>query len=430
MGVAQNVPTTYYYQAKMSSWITFVKHIAGMAHPNDVYSISYGSLEYALSTSTTSTFDTQVIKLGVMGTTIVASSGDDGAVSWLPYTYNSTYCGYIAEYPACSPYVVAVGGTTGPERGLPEVSAYSFYQNNSLTYIAFTSGGGFSIRYSRPSYQDAAIKAYFATVDNTPQAPVIDSTTGSRFHGSSFNAGNYSRTGRGYPDISIVGTSYSIIQQGAHVLASGTSATAPAFAGFISLVNSNRVRAGKSTMGWINPFLYSNYSYFINDIDDGGRNNCTSVSYNSTSKNQFTVCCKEGFFSTKGWDPVTGLGTVNFEYFNAAALGQNVTALKEHHNPTAAPTYVPSASPAKSPTVAPTSAKPLAIPTENPSAIPTAAPSTSSPTFPGPTVVPSAAPTAKPSATPTFNPTNPPTLAPTVDSLVAQVFSVNQVRQG
>ena len=46
----------------------------------------------------------------VRGVTILASSGDDGAVSPSAAS-NSMYCGYNPSFPATSPYVTAVGGT-------------------------------------------------------------------------------------------------------------------------------------------------------------------------------------------------------------------------------------------------------------------------------------------------------------------------------
>lgn len=112
MGVAQNVYTIYDYSYDdsldwMLSWITSV---ANSTDPADVYSISYSQAELALSSSYTESFDVEAIKLGVMGTTIVAASGDDGAASSLARD-DSYYCGYIPQFPASSPYVVAVGAT-------------------------------------------------------------------------------------------------------------------------------------------------------------------------------------------------------------------------------------------------------------------------------------------------------------------------------
>ncbi|KAI0323950.1 hypothetical protein GY45DRAFT_1375935 [Cubamyces sp. BRFM 1775] len=55
--------------------------------------------------------------------------------------------------------------------------------------------------------------------------------------------------------------------------------------------------AGKSPVGWINPALYaSTFANIFNDITDGNNPGCGT----------------QGFTASPGWDPVTGLGTMNF----------------------------------------------------------------------------------------------------------------------
>jgi hypothetical protein len=112
MGIAQNVETTYDYELTdqydfLSNWIISVSNTAT---PANVYSISWGEGENYLSTSFADVFNTELIKLGVMGTTVLASSGDDG-VSSSDARGNPSSCGYSPLFPASSPYVVAVGGT-------------------------------------------------------------------------------------------------------------------------------------------------------------------------------------------------------------------------------------------------------------------------------------------------------------------------------
>lgn len=78
---------------------------------------------------------------------------------------------------------------------------------------------------------------------------------------------------------------------------SGTSASSPVVAGIFSLVNSARLAAGKSSLGWVNPALYAIKDGYI-DITSGN-NRCAA---------QGEVCCTQGFNATAGWDPTTGLG--------------------------------------------------------------------------------------------------------------------------
>ena len=122
-------------------------------------------------------------------------------------------------------------------------------------------------------------------------------------------------------------------------------------AGMVALVNSARLAAGKPPLGWINSALYQLYEAFAIDIIDGA-NNCAAGAL---------ICCGHGFGALPGWDPVTGLGSVNFAAFKAAFL-----ALGGH---TIAPTPAPSPVPGE-PTASPSRA-PSAHPTPAPSSYPT-----------------------------------------------------------
>lgn len=134
---------------------------------------------------------------------------------------------------------------------------------------------------------------------------------------------------------------------------SGTSASSPVMAGMVSLVNSARIAAGKAPLGWINPVLYQLYEAFAIDVTEGA-NNCAAGAL---------VCCGHGFGALPGWDPVSGLGSVNFAAFKAAFM-----ALPDHSS---APTAAPSVTPGE-PTPAPVQV-PTAQPSLAPSAYPTVA---------------------------------------------------------
>lgn len=96
------------------------------------------------------------------------------------------------------------------------------------------------------------------------------------------------------------------------VFISGTSASAPVFAGMVSLVNAARLEQGKGPLGWLNPALYQQASSFIRDISEGN-NNCVPLATGSSVS--VPICCTQGFAATTGWDPVTGLGSVDFASF-------------------------------------------------------------------------------------------------------------------
>jgi subtilase family serine protease len=79
----------------------------------------------------------------------------------------------------------------------------------------------------------------------------------------------------------------------------GTSCSAPAVGGLFTLVNAQRLKVGKSPLGFVNPLLYSGYKSFTNDITDGF-NNCAAGFVNIT-------CCTQGYHATPGWDPTSGI---------------------------------------------------------------------------------------------------------------------------
>ena len=54
----------------------------------------------------------------------------------------------------------------------------------------------------------------------------------------------------------MLGHSYEVVIAGKTYLVDGTSAAAPVFAGVLSLVNSARIKAGKSPVGFANTALY------------------------------------------------------------------------------------------------------------------------------------------------------------------------------
>eukprot|EP01038_Epipyxis_sp_PR26KG_P007727 gene7727-10501_t len=325
MAISQGVPTVFYYSDNY--WTDFLVEVANMTDPPKVISISYGSVETHVSNSEKYLFSIEAQKLSLQGVTILASSGDQGVLG--NGIQSSSACSYLTLFPASSPYVTAIGATSGPESSSTEVACEG--SSNSIT-----TGGGFSSYYATPSWQSDAVDGYFSSIS-------ID--------GISVTSG-YDTNGRGYPDISLVGTKYLIKaggSSGSYKTVHGTSASCPVFAGMISLVNAARKAVGKSTVGWINPTLYKYHSNFTNDVTSG-ENKCTTSG---------TICCSQGFTCTTGWDPVTGFGSVNFTRMKDLflSLGNDLNI----------------------PTVSPTSS-PLLIP------FPTANPTTSFPTTAMPTI--------------------------------------------
>eukprot|EP01042_Synura_sphagnicola_P036374 gene36374-biopygen3654 len=210
-----------------------------------------------------------------MGVTVLVSTGDDGAAGFRYRSSATSSCAYDPEFPATSPYVTAVGATMGAEKGYTEVAC----QKDMGALI--TSGGGFSTLFPAFSQQQAAIQSYFQRVSTQPYR-------------------GFNKSGRGIPDVSLAGHSYVVVNAGKLTVNDGTSASTPAVAGMISLINAARRAAGMSPVGWLNPALYASQGSFANDITSGN-NKCTE-----------SRCCLQGFYAAPGWDPVTGFGSVDF----------------------------------------------------------------------------------------------------------------------
>jgi tripeptidyl-peptidase-1 len=98
-------------------------------------------------------FNTEICQLGLRGLTVVVASGDDGVANFEARN-NASACGFHPSFPTTSPYVTGVGATQGPEFGTPEVAC------SSATNGLITTGGGFSIFFNRPSYQDSVVTNY------------------------------------------------------------------------------------------------------------------------------------------------------------------------------------------------------------------------------------------------------------------------------
>merc|ERR1719262_1039679 len=80
--------------------------------------------------------------------------------------------------------------------------------------------------------------------------------------------GSYPPGGRATPDVSVLGEGYQVVVNGVVSAVGGTSASAPAFAAMISLINEARLAAGLPAMGHLNSWLYQNPDMFT-DITIG-----------------------------------------------------------------------------------------------------------------------------------------------------------------
>lgn len=104
MGISPRSPTTMFHAAGIVAWLL---DNSDNIIPPLVQSVSYGAYESLISTGFHASVTTLAMKLGVMGVTLFAATGDDGAVSMDIHP-----CAYEPTFPAVNPYFTAVGATS------------------------------------------------------------------------------------------------------------------------------------------------------------------------------------------------------------------------------------------------------------------------------------------------------------------------------
>ncbi|KAL1990321.1 hypothetical protein VTN49DRAFT_6160 [Thermomyces lanuginosus] len=249
-----------------------------------VLTTSYGENEQTLPESYTDTTCNLFWLLGLRGVSVIFSSGDYGAGIVCKANDGSERVKFDPIFPASCPYVTSVGGTTGIET------------ERAVEY----SSGGFSDRFTRPSYQDEAVQAYLSKL-------------GDKWKGL------YNEGGRAFPDVAAQAENFQIYDQGYFASVSGTSASAPVFAAIISLVNSALLKEGKPPLGFLNPWLYSLKGRGLTDVVEGRSYGCPGVEI-PWSGQAGAYVEDAGWDTAEGWDPVTGLGTPLFDELVQLAL--------------------------------------------------------------------------------------------------------------
>jgi subtilase family serine protease len=277
--------------------------------------------------------------------TVIASSGDDGANT------NARVLGtaeLTPSWPSSSPLNLAAGGTQGlpygGQYGPPPGPGGSFTCaahatcNTGLVLISggskgcqtsvrpavpsgctptgyggegtwneFTtfglgtsSGGGVSVLYDRPSYQDGLPKAFTTLLGDRVAA------SGRLTPDVSFNSAINGGV------LAYLGMFHLFGGVDRWAVFGGTSASSPAWASIIALVNEAN---GGQPVGFINPAIYnlagsSASVHSFHDITSGD---------NSDTAGQFGV---DGFKASSGYDLTTGWGTPNVAHFITDLLCQ------------------------------------------------------------------------------------------------------------
>ncbi|KAJ3857079.1 subtilisin-like protein [Lentinula lateritia] len=271
VGLANGIPTTFVdvgddtHDGDDGGFLDIVNDLLGEANPPLVLTTSYGVAgdESGLSRELTFAMCDAFMKLTARGVTILYATGDGGVASSPGEDCDNEP--FLAAWPTC-PYATLVGATANiPEKG------------------AALSAGGFSNYFTPPSWQQPAVATYLAAI------------------GDDLYKGRFNRSGRGFPDVSAQGENIQIVQAGAVTPVAGTSASSPIFAAVVGLLNDELLGKGRGPMGFMNPWIYAHAEAF-NDITDGANPGCGT----------------DGFPALKGWDPVTGVGSPNYQAMRKA----------------------------------------------------------------------------------------------------------------
>ena len=246
-----------------------------------------------------------ILQGAVEGIGIYFSSGDNSDES-LVEGYATT------DWPASSPFVTAVGGTTlavgasnnylfetgwGTKKSTWNGTAWTPAAPGSWVYGA---GGGVSQIFAEPSYQQGIVPSSVFTAQGRAGRAVPDVAAL-----ADPNAGYLIGETQTFPDGTAKYSEYRI---------GGTSLASPIFAGIMALAN----QAAGHPLGFANPLLYSlaGSASFRDIANPASTVAVVRVDYNNsvdatsgTTTSLRTANQTLSLATTPGWDDVTGIGT-------------------------------------------------------------------------------------------------------------------------
>ena len=183
-----------------------------------VISISWGGPESSWTAAAMTQMEQAFQDAAAVGVTVTAASGDSGSSDGVDDGLAHV------DFPASAPHALGCGGTRLTSRGTTWQQDVVWNEGGGAT------GGGVSVQFALPSYQDSA---------GVP---------------ASANPGG--QAGRGVPDVAGDAdptTGYAIYVGGQTQGVGGTSAVAPLWAGLTLLLNEHLGKAA----GFVNPQLYA-----------------------------------------------------------------------------------------------------------------------------------------------------------------------------
>lgn len=267
----------------------FIQAVSAAVHDDirkpSVVSISWGQAEETATQQLLDGLDQVLQEASALGVTVCVAAGDNGSPDMLQNVWDGQP---HVDFPASNPFSLACGGTTldpSSTHGAPSETVWNEGAQGGST------GGGVSNVFPKPPYQ--------ANTNVPPPA----------------NAAG----GRGVPDVAAdadPNTGYMVVLGGQQQTFGGTSAVAPLYAGLLARINQSLTSNGKAPVGFVNPLLYAQ-SMPANAFHD------------VTAGNNDIYGQLNGMFPAgPGWDPCTGLGSID---------GANLMAALPNAQPVAAP---------------------------------------------------------------------------------------------
>lgn len=274
----------YFAQFTEKGWIRVLDTVIQDSKNNPaVLSISWGFAEDALiwTRQAMAAVNEALKKAALLGITVCVASGDDGSSDAVDDGHAHV------DFPASSPYVLAVGGTTipGKNSGKPDIC---WKEGTGVRDSGGGStGGGVSAVFERPNWQEGI------TVQ-----PV--------------NPGGF--VGRCIPDIAANAdwnaSPYLLVVDGGAQPNGGTSAATPLCASLVALINAAR-GPGKQ-LGYLTPLLYQTAGPGIGGPTIGAAG-CTDVVSGDNITDKIG-----GYSAGPGYDAVCGWGTPDGKKLMAA----------------------------------------------------------------------------------------------------------------
>jgi kumamolisin len=273
----------------------FVQVVSAAVHDDvrkpGIVSISWGQAEETTTAQMLQGLQEILQEAAALGVTVCVAAGDDGSADMEQNVWDDKP---HVDFPASSPYALACGGTTLGASSGPDARVETVWNDGAN---GGATGGGVSNIFPKPSYQ------------NNIHVPPPAVAAG----------------GRGVPDVSAdadPNTGYNIVVGGQQEQVGGTSAVAPLYAGLIARINQSLTSGGGNAVGFVNPLIYAQ------SIPAG-------VFHDVTQGNNDIYNDLDGEFEAgPGWDPCTGLGSVDGANLLAALQAQAGTSPTPPASPT------------------------------------------------------------------------------------------------